>query len=906
MLGSLLLTTHILHAQHSDPGKQAEHMALLDLLPSGDEDITAVQNGSWFNHSTWSGGVPSTGDTVRIPEGVSVTYNGVSNDRIKFIRLDGKLTFASNADSKLIVDTLITTPSSELAIGTSTSPIAANRSVNIVIAPVTPFNPGNPSATAIDTAWDWHQLSRGVVTHGKVRIHGAAKTAFHRVASDPAAGNTTITLENAPSGWKVGDTVTITGTMYVKDSFLGNGLWQWNGTEDEVREITAINGATIALDAPLDYDHPGEGIDITGDPMRAYVANNSRNIRIETENPNETPVQQRGHVMFMHNPNIDVRYAEFHELGRTDKSIPLDDHLLDQNNNRIVDGNGDLVPGARTNIRGRYACHVHRVGATDPTGTPAHIEGCAVWGSPGWGFVHHDSFADFIGNVSYDVFASHFVTETGNELGMWEGNIAIRSEAKSSPKPSGRQVNDHDIGQSGAGFWFQGRVTGNHNNVSAGHRVSGIVYQLRGDDNKPVVREGLEFPEITYGAPTIGSRHPEIHDFLNNEVIASDQGFHVVKTNVNQHHAARSMIRELTAWNVPSGTHNEYTARYSFVNATLVGAANNWKAKGGTGIDYGTSVADMIFIDSEIRRFSTGFYYKDNQLAWPAWLDDEEDVVFVDTEFIDCTNDLVHKNNNLAEIQIYTASQLPNNPLDFVLNVPAALNANDNFLISGHIYDTVGDLPFEEGLSSSQLESIAAENGYYQYDGMDVLPVDHPVMDRITGDATIFTILVDVTGAQFIYDAGIDMGPWETAIPQTLELDMRDGNAVVGSPAVVTIENISGSDVTLTGKFWMAANSGGATVDVAYDPNGGSNFSTVWASGIAIPNVGTGPYSQVAINLGSDLTIPAGTTLTIQVTRTAGQTVSKYFGSQSASDSNLNITTSVKRAIFGQIEYLKD
>ena len=38
------------------------------------------------------------------------------------------------------------------------------------------------------------------------------------------------------------------------------------------------------------------------------------------ENADTAEVYERGHIMFMHNDDVDVRYAEFHELGRTDKS----------------------------------------------------------------------------------------------------------------------------------------------------------------------------------------------------------------------------------------------------------------------------------------------------------------------------------------------------------------------------------------------------------------------------------------------------------------------------------------------------------------------------------------------------------------------------------------------------------
>ncbi len=133
-----------------------------------------------------------------------------------------------------------------------------------------------------------------------------------------------------------------------------------------------------------------------------------------------------------------------------------------------------------------------------------------------------------------------------------------------------------------------------------------------------------------------------------------------------------------------------------------------------------------------------------------------------------------------------------------------------------------------------------------------------------------------------------------------LELDMRDGNASISSLSVVTVENISGSDITLTGKVWMAAYSG-TTVDINYDSAGGTNYSSAWVTSVNVPSVGS--FTQQEIDLGSDLTIPAGATYTFQVTATSGRLVSKYFSAQLAEDDNLRVSTSIKRAIFGQIEY---
>jgi len=51
------------------------------------------------------------------------------------------------------------------------------------------------------------------------------------------------------------------------------------------------------------------------------VGNYSRNIVFATEDTNTVAREHRGHVMFMHNADVDVRFAEFHQLGRTSKDL---------------------------------------------------------------------------------------------------------------------------------------------------------------------------------------------------------------------------------------------------------------------------------------------------------------------------------------------------------------------------------------------------------------------------------------------------------------------------------------------------------------------------------------------------------------------------------------------------------
>ena len=103
----------------------------------------------------------------------------------------------------------------------------------------------------------------------------------------------------------------------------------------------------------------------------------------------------------------------------------------------------DQLPGieADSNVRGRYSMHFHMTGIDDPR-NPAIARGNAVFDSPGWGYVHHASNAVFHDNASFDTppppHGAGFVAETGDEIGSWTRNIAIKAEGNSAFNPKKR------------------------------------------------------------------------------------------------------------------------------------------------------------------------------------------------------------------------------------------------------------------------------------------------------------------------------------------------------------------------------------------------------------------------------------------------------------------------------------
>lgn len=699
-----------------DAAKQGEHEALLKLVPYSQATHVAVNDGRWSNPSTWSNGkIPDGNARVVIGEEVDVLYDVKSDARLKTVRIDGSLTFAPNKDTQIVVDTLVNAPSGTLRIGTAENPIQSDKMARIIIADNGP----------IDIKWDPQQLSRGVISHGAVEIYGQEKTSHLKLANDAMAGDTKLVLSALPENWQVGDSIVLTATHLVPDKWNGKEM-VWQGTQDEELTIAAINGKTITLDRPLQHNH-----DTPNGDLKAYVANYSRNVVVETENFESLPANQRGHVMFMHSDKVDVRYAEFHQLGRTDKSKLLDDFKTDENGNRILDANGDTIKGASTNVRGRYAVHFHRTGVDASDGQPAIAIGNSVWGSPGWGYVHHDSNVVMENNAAYNVFGSAFVAESGNEIGAWRNNIAIKSEGLRSISKSGPRVSNHDIAHNGTGFWFQGRLVENENNVAASQRHGGFTYLLRGTDQQKVLSSNLPNPEIARYTDTVGASIPPINGFKNNETLTSGMGLEVIKANPRQGHDVRSVIDGFKAWEVSTGTHLEYTSKYTLKNIDVVGA----RSGSYTGISFGKNAEDMVVNGANIEGFKTGVKFTKHHTFADI---DNWHYVLIDTNLVNNVQD--YDNLNLSQDKVLTSADLNpgrlqfelDNAADFVID-PA--QSDRKAVITGTKIDSIGAVEYPSGSDAAVFGLNRIKQGYYtDAKGTRFTTVTELFADRATGE----------------------------------------------------------------------------------------------------------------------------------------------------------------------------
>ncbi|MEM1011168.1 MAG: G8 domain-containing protein [Planctomycetota bacterium] len=592
----------------------ADHsqMPALLLVPIESATHVAIADGAWSNPATWRDNtVPTDNADVHVPEGVTVTIDGVITEAILTVRLDGTLRFATDVDTELRVDTLVSAMTGVLEIGTAANPVAEDVTARVVVA----------DTGAIDRTWDPRLLSRGALLHGRTFIHGEERTAFLALDGGASAGSTELTLTAEPTGWRVGDVITVAGTDPADPA------------GDELVTITALDGNVVTIDRPLATDHvaPRPDLDV-------HVANLTRNVVFTSEN---TAIDRRGHVMFMHTNDVDARYVAFEGLGRTDKSIDLQDW-------RLITGSEESIGTERTevdelggfNVRGRYTVHFHRGG---PSGAPAIVQGAVVRDDPGWAYVNHSSNVDFLDNVAHNTTGAAFNTEAGDEVGSFVGNIAIRTiNPNGNPNPPDTEVNEdqspdfrvltQDFGWQGDGFWFHGAGVTVEDNVVSGATGHGFIYwtlglverglgenmvdvgnlpngELIGPDGTLVRSKQVPVPSFdgnaTYNAPkglVVAYLHTDNRD--GNDQFYVDEGI-IAGVPDAYENRLHSTFTDFTAWNVSlSGIAAPYSGRLTFENVNLFGTGVEDSV--GIKLDQFSNENDITVRDVTLEGFAVG------------------------------------------------------------------------------------------------------------------------------------------------------------------------------------------------------------------------------------------------------------------------------------------------------------
>jgi hypothetical protein len=452
VLATLLLSPVHGRAQDNPRPQDHNHAREVHGVPGGVPEFcpapTAIStaDGAWSNPAVWSGRrVPAEGDRVAIAAGHTIVYDAASDARIACIDIRGRLKFATETSTRLRTANITVWDEGFLEIGTSGTPLSAAASAEIVIADQN-----------IDRQLDPAELGAGIESLGKITMHGAVKApTFVRLAAEPLAGQTVLVAEQPVASWRPGDHIVIPDTRQLRESQRGENYQP----QDEKLTIAAVEGNRITLSTPLRFDHKGARNAEGKLEFLPHIGNLSRNIVIRSENPQGT----RGHMIFMSRSDVDLRYVEVRDMGRTRLGV-LDNTEFNEDGTAAKLG---------TNQIGRYAIHFHHY--FGPRATPADgyqftVVGCSVDSTPKWGVTVHDSHYGLVqDNVVYNTHGAGIVTEDGTEsYNVFEHNFAMRSTGSGEFAPrSGYSGAGNDPGGEGAGFWFRGPNNYIRGNVAA-------------------------------------------------------------------------------------------------------------------------------------------------------------------------------------------------------------------------------------------------------------------------------------------------------------------------------------------------------------------------------------------------------------------------------------------------------
>jgi hypothetical protein len=462
---------------------------LIPLYGGSPTHYLVLTGGLWSNPAVWSTGtVPTSSSDVQIQAGADVTVTGTSAVARDIVVQGNLHVCCGPADGGVCINTRLTVRNISVldggmfAIGEVDDPVDDGITAELVFAD-----------SAIDTAFDPEQWGHGLLVTGEsdasmpgmmmgdsgmIRMCGQSRLpTWVRLGAEAHASDTTLTLGTSVAGaWRVGDTLDIPDSRQWADSEHTAG-WP-NSPQWEQRTIAAIStdGLTITLNSALTYDHlGGRKWDGTWDaqPLYPHVANTTRNVIVRSANPAGT----RGHGLFTMRADVDVRHAEFRDLGRTLNAV------LDSTT--FPGGNPTATPShIGTNQIGRYPLHWHHcwgpVGGQSnglPVGSPrlnqGTVYGCSVTNPSQritggmssadaiskWGVTLHDSSWLYSGfNVVAD-FAGSLITE---EQGSETENIV---EYNYMTRCFGTGARD-DMGRDGDCYWARGASNRVRRNVA--------------------------------------------------------------------------------------------------------------------------------------------------------------------------------------------------------------------------------------------------------------------------------------------------------------------------------------------------------------------------------------------------------------------------------------------------------
>ena len=528
--------------QASDAKKSSESQA----ASATAAPVKSLRSGPWSDAKTWDASkLPGAGSHVIITAGTTVIYDIESEVAIREVQVNGKLTFARDRNTHLIVGLLRVTPqrsAGETGVedidghdhaekhgdkhsdehSAEHSDEHGDISEDDVNAPAlevgTAAEPMPAKFTArIDLKYfegmDREKLPAILCRPGaRMDFHGAPMNrTWVKLGASLKKGDDVVTLSEAVTGWRTGDRVVITGS--VRRSKEGKreahdpyeSYTRIDPTSEE-RIIKTIDGQRITLDSPLIETHYGEG------QFRSEIANLSRNVIIQSADAGgKNPSALRGHTMYHHGSLGSISYALFKNLGKE-------------------------------NVLGRYPIHFHSV---SDTMRGSSVIGAAIVGSHNrWVTVHGSQYLVVRDCVGYQSVGHGFFLEDGTEVyNVLDRNLGIQSTQGKRMK---NQALPFDPNEGAAFWWANGRNTFVRN-VACENNEYGYRYDSQGSRSFSAVMlirqpDGSESKVDIRTIPHYRFQHNESHtEGLYAFVFAGTNG---VGPDTKHPH----VLRDLTLW----------------------------------------------------------------------------------------------------------------------------------------------------------------------------------------------------------------------------------------------------------------------------------------------------------------------------------------------------------------------
>lgn len=623
----------------------------------------AVKDGRWSDPTVWDTGTVPGANAAVCSGAYNLIYDVLSDVLIKDIHINGAGSFTVDpaVRTRLWVDTF--SCDGRFILGESVdNPIPDSGIVE-----------GGKRVPQFEMVF-WQseaplQTARlGLNTMGPVRIHGARKDSHLEVDGSVLAGATSCTLRGnaGQAGWKVGDEVMFVGTEWSGTSstdaqYVGpTSIWapnnDANGTrtnthgfknnQTEVRTITAVSGTTISWSSPLSFNHLVETDTLPrGQTVTLYpiVSCLTGSIRFRTADASDTAwvgdlanLQKRAHAMFMFDDDIQIRGAEFKNMGRTasDPSLNGPDEIT-----RYATSDTSQPITNVNNTHGRYALHIHRTGAHFGRKMVV-VERCSVWAPtdappmPGWAIVHHDSRAAIDHCNVYNFRGAGIVSELGNEIGQWIGNVVAWGRGDGFFIDWGSRAerwHNHN-GHTGVGFESQARQILQQDNYASGCRQGWLFMQQNvnmlaripdGDSLRyrdPLTQGGRDATGgYDFDRDTYGIEQANVPDFLRNHAWdCSDAFFKSHQQHTDRTDPIPFLIKECHWVNCFRAYHLvNYTFHYYVYDSLWTGSPGQ-----GTASTLGSVMWSNSFINIKIRDFNNGFVDTGYSIAYQGhWLE---------------------------------------------------------------------------------------------------------------------------------------------------------------------------------------------------------------------------------------------------------------------------------------------